>query len=112
MIRVAVPVRGADCIEDNGLIKEEVDWLPSPRGVRIASALREHFAALGKRCRPREGCGLHPKLFGEKWKDDSVAVPARGADCIYSMASNEDFTVELPSPRGVRIASAKGYESV
>ena len=79
---VAVPARGAGCIEQ---IRETVDevlgcrpregcglhlkhigeqlvlrLLPSPRGVRVASSLfRSGGSLLRVGCRPREGCGLH-----------------------------------------------------
>ena len=55
---------------------------------------------------------MHPSCFWVTSLGALVAVPARGADCItMSPAAYEEF-YELPSPRGVRIASAKGYKSV
>ena len=87
--------------------------LLSPRGVRVASPKRARRGSRSTRCRPREGCGLHPFTPRSRRNVRTVAVPARGAGCIllspkYRMQSG----FLLPSPRGVRVASAKGYKPV
>ena len=131
---VAVPVRGAGCILVGSIISSIIAGLPSPRGVRVASEPHGHRDRLRRGCRPREGCGLYPMSRLEErravfvscrpregcglhrhlhWADGRrgrrVAVPVRGAGCISATASRSarasNFDRELPSPRGVRVAS-------
>ena len=89
--------------------------LPSPRGVRVASnkintQTRQFYAG----CRPRKGCGLHQRSNSRgTYRARFVAVPVRGAGCIEQERKNhEEVHHQLPSPRGVRVASAKGYKPV
>ena len=89
--KVAVPARGAGCIFLflTFLIIEFNVAVPA----RGAGCIKGTFTNIGwttDRCRPREGCGLHPALL----------ILAFG------------MGVRLPSPRGVRVASAKGYKPV
>ena len=80
---VAVPARGADCIcyQDSSILHHIRDADPERCADCIKNAER-----LYKLCK-------------------SVAVPARGADCIMAILDDAINGVELPSPRGVRIAS-------
>ena len=52
-----------------------------------------------QRCRPREGCGLHPNPCDIVNKYMNVAVPARGAGCIYKLMSflRNEVLVAVPA---------------
>ena len=63
---------------------------------------------------PIRGAGCIPcVLRHEDRQEQGVAVPARGAGCIVSMFDDFDIDYnQLPSPRGVRVASRKRFAFV
>ena len=83
MAEVAVPARGAGCIQ------------------RYRGKVHQQQG-----CRPRKGCGLYRVEPVPRWIPcSSVAVPARGAGCIKIAAVVVLALGLLPSPRGVRVTS-------
>ena len=50
-------------------------------------------------CRPREGCGLHLNIAYYVSKSLYVAVPARGADCIYDVECMDSVILSSCRPR-------------
>ena len=72
---VAVPVRGAGCIE----------------------ATANYIGTSMNSCRPREGCGLHLETGSVYSTGILVAVPVRGAGCIFY------FKVTLMNPEHVAV---------
>ena len=109
---VAVPARGAGCI---GVVRKKnnfITLLPSPWGARAASTAIPQYLPKGTEVAvPARGADcIHEVLCGNLRL--YVAVPARGAGCITKACEAWLKEHALPSPRGVRVASAKGYKPV